>query len=404
MNCSEVNELISLYIDNELNEKERADFEEHLQSCETCRREVEEITRLVQACGGIEEEELPEGFKEELHVKLVAADAGENAEKKLLIFPLKKIRMFVSIAAGFVVVVLAALLFRAMLLTPSKTESSANDMLAENQQKSAAKSGEYSGSAQNSGTADAKNSESVEKSKIDASDNDNNVAMQYDISTRSKDSGTETKAASGTKATVSKAAAGTTSASKPETESAVGGETAGMAGGGGSESQPRCSLTATALPEKRTASILIYSSDTDKTIESLEKLVLDNDGEKIVRDAGTAETTTVTQPAVSEQVIEYKIPNLQYEAFKQAAVAAFGQDNVEASELVKEDLSATLEDLTKQSEKLDIEIKKAEDGEIQLTSDELAKLKEEKSSIDAKLGEVSLQTHFTYITCTIKNR
>ena len=78
MNCKDMNELLSLYIDNELSDTERKGFEDHLEACEACRHEVEEISQLVHACCEIEEAELPEGFKQELHMKTACCGSKER--------------------------------------------------------------------------------------------------------------------------------------------------------------------------------------------------------------------------------------------------------------------------------------------------------------------------------------
>ena len=70
-NCTEVRNLISLYIDDELSKAELEEFNEHINSCSHCRAELEEIKTIVRLCRDIDEVELPANFKLELHEKLV---------------------------------------------------------------------------------------------------------------------------------------------------------------------------------------------------------------------------------------------------------------------------------------------------------------------------------------------
>lgn len=81
MKCIEARELMNAYIDNTLSEKELQSLEKHLDSCESCTVEFEEFKYMVQLMGEIELKELPEGFEEELHDKLVMA-SGEIANQK----------------------------------------------------------------------------------------------------------------------------------------------------------------------------------------------------------------------------------------------------------------------------------------------------------------------------------
>ncbi|NTV91514.1 MAG: zf-HC2 domain-containing protein, partial [Clostridiales bacterium] len=79
-NCTEINELLSMYIDGQLGENEKKQFEEHIAGCEACKREYEEILSIVRLCEGIEEEELPPDFGQKLHARLIEAN-GNNLEE-----------------------------------------------------------------------------------------------------------------------------------------------------------------------------------------------------------------------------------------------------------------------------------------------------------------------------------
>jgi len=66
MGCENYKELISLYFDKELNDKEEKELFEHLNDCPSCRKEFEELKAVLEMLGEIEEEELPENFHEEV--------------------------------------------------------------------------------------------------------------------------------------------------------------------------------------------------------------------------------------------------------------------------------------------------------------------------------------------------
>jgi hypothetical protein len=71
---------MSMYIDNEINEVDKAKFEKHIAQCPQCKEEYEILKDLVLECSEIDEVELPQGFMEELHNKLVAAQANKPSK------------------------------------------------------------------------------------------------------------------------------------------------------------------------------------------------------------------------------------------------------------------------------------------------------------------------------------
>jgi len=83
MNCNEIKDLLSLYVDDELNEEEKKMVEEHLQNCEDCQKELEEYKKIIQALKNLPEEEPPVGYCKRLHEKLLSEEAPNkiiNAE------------------------------------------------------------------------------------------------------------------------------------------------------------------------------------------------------------------------------------------------------------------------------------------------------------------------------------
>ena len=94
--------MISAYIDKELTETERIDFEEHISGCESCKNELSILQSIVNSCSQIEELELPDNFNEELHKKLMQTkqDQKHNSPPWYLNW-----RMYSGIAAGLIVIV-----------------------------------------------------------------------------------------------------------------------------------------------------------------------------------------------------------------------------------------------------------------------------------------------------------
>jgi len=78
MSNPHVMEWIQDYLDGRLSLEEAARVEEHLAECSVCRREWIEMNNMKNLLSELPDEELPEGFKEELHSKLLDA----SVEKK----------------------------------------------------------------------------------------------------------------------------------------------------------------------------------------------------------------------------------------------------------------------------------------------------------------------------------
>ena len=122
MKCIEARELMNAYIDNTLSDKELASLERHLDSCESCTVEFEEFKYMVQLMGEIELKELPKGFEEELHEKLILASGemvnhkhqNETAKSSKVIsifknnFMKKKYYRYSAIPAALILVIFAA--------------------------------------------------------------------------------------------------------------------------------------------------------------------------------------------------------------------------------------------------------------------------------------------------------
>lgn len=81
MNCNEVKDNLSLYIDDELSEEEKNLINEHLQSCPECSKELEEYRTVIRMLNELPDEEPPEGYCKRLHKKLLQA-AAETTEIK----------------------------------------------------------------------------------------------------------------------------------------------------------------------------------------------------------------------------------------------------------------------------------------------------------------------------------
>ena len=142
MNCNEICDKLSLYIDNELGDEEMRQMEEHIKSCVNCQKEMEEYENLISVLQSLPEEEPPEGYCARLHEKLL--ENGPQLETRKEASKIKKINRFKwmkygSIAAALVLVFLVGNMNSGKnnFGIKSKTESS-YDMAATEENKAVA--------------------------------------------------------------------------------------------------------------------------------------------------------------------------------------------------------------------------------------------------------------------------
>ncbi|WP_304942936.1 anti-sigma factor family protein [Vallitalea guaymasensis] len=105
MDCSKVQEMMSLYIDDQLSKEERKLFEEHIASCEQCKEELDFLQTMINNVNDInEEKELPTDFHKNLMVKIDSTNLtdiqAENRINRLNRFT----KYYTAVAAVFVIV------------------------------------------------------------------------------------------------------------------------------------------------------------------------------------------------------------------------------------------------------------------------------------------------------------
>ncbi|MDA8210408.1 MAG: DUF4349 domain-containing protein [Clostridia bacterium] len=77
MRCQEIRELLSPYYDNMLDETQRIRVEQHLQGCEQCRQELEELKFVIELMQGSAEVLAPEGFSRKVMARVASPSAAE---------------------------------------------------------------------------------------------------------------------------------------------------------------------------------------------------------------------------------------------------------------------------------------------------------------------------------------
>ena len=109
MNCDEIRELISLYIDNNLEEEQMIEIEKHLLVCDACKKEFEEIVLVINGMKNLTEVEIPAQFDSRLREELKKeAESSRKADKKN-----KRIR-YSSIAAIFLIGIFSVAMYNSI--------------------------------------------------------------------------------------------------------------------------------------------------------------------------------------------------------------------------------------------------------------------------------------------------
>jgi anti-sigma factor RsiW len=66
LTCQELVEIVSDYLDGALPEADRERFDAHLETCEGCRRYLDQMRTTIQVAGTLSEEDLDPGVRDQL--------------------------------------------------------------------------------------------------------------------------------------------------------------------------------------------------------------------------------------------------------------------------------------------------------------------------------------------------
>ncbi|HYF83986.1 MAG TPA: DUF4349 domain-containing protein [Clostridia bacterium] len=125
MKCETIRNMISSYIDKDLNDIEKTELEKHLTECEQCREEYERMLDIIAICGNFEEIELPQSFRTELHQRLVEEKKKKNFFGSIL--RNKNMKMATGLVAAALVIAIgigsSSLLFNNNMKMSQSTDS-----------------------------------------------------------------------------------------------------------------------------------------------------------------------------------------------------------------------------------------------------------------------------------------
>ncbi len=113
MRCEQIRGLLSPYIDNMTNKREKEAVEAHIVECVECRKELEELQAFCAALKKLDSPVIPGDFSQELHKRLLEEKSRVFAVKNL-----KKPRKTGWIAAGVAGIALVTGIYASSLLPP----------------------------------------------------------------------------------------------------------------------------------------------------------------------------------------------------------------------------------------------------------------------------------------------
>ena len=129
MNCSRIKELLSEYMDGQLDKEQEALVKDHLLLCGDCRDEFESMKAVVREMGSLDTVKAPDDFLESLHGR-IKRDSWFQKIKSFL-FISDRFRIPVELATLATTVVLAFFIFHIVQLMPLKSPADLKDKKTE---------------------------------------------------------------------------------------------------------------------------------------------------------------------------------------------------------------------------------------------------------------------------------
>jgi len=372
--CLNARDNICAYIDQELNEEEKLCFEEHIKKCGACRRELEEMTRIVGLCTGLPQQELPADFSAELHEKLLAV-AGRQTRDSKSIWKKKGFvltRTVASIAAGILLIFLAGNFVRLGLYSGKTADSaapqSANMSMAAEaplEEKSAMESEYYgdAGAGMEAGGA------------ATADDVVTHFSMSVDESKSVEVDRSATKEEREASMSLIRAAAGETVYSRMSTVTITADE-----------------------PEEitQTVKVLAAGNGGEEAAASMLK-TQDADVERI-------ETRFSEAIAGTQAPLRFVFQQNSYDKFITVLNDALGAANVQMGAFVTEDVTDRLNSMISESETIDGRLQELQNKNKGSDNKEITELKKQKEAIDAQIEEMRLDSDLVKVTVYINKK
>ncbi len=434
INCKNFRENICAYIDNELNIKERLSFDEHVNNCSDCKRELDEMIRIVALCTELPQQELPVDFKAGLHEKLTAV-AGRQENK---VISIKKprgflfLKTFASVAAALLLVLLAGGVYKFGWFSPEKMHDFANttalSMKKPEAPMDAAVAATY-GSDSNVEIAGGTVTQSKEfsapaivQSPAKAAATDETPEVNRSAAVQNRIAAASEKTA-GIESVNSRISTITVSADDPDKLV---------------EKIKTLAIANNAEIVDNTKKVLTFSQNTTAEKQNINDhgimadAAADNAGKagnatgnttgnatgsttgNVTGNATSNATGNATGNATSnsagnagsplQKQLVFNISGIQYEQFVSALNKEFGVANVQTGAFVTEDMTISLNSAIADSNEADNRIQELQKEDGTKNASEIEKLKARKEAADKRIDELRLGNDFVYVTVLINGK
>jgi len=345
--CNEIVELIAENIDGELDEESRVQVEEHLAVCQDCKREFEDMMYVVDLCRTLPEEELPEGFSEQLHERLVEEKSRQERINKVVVLRKRYAKIFSSIASVFLIMVLVKGFVN-------------NGFLG---------LGNYNKSTQNQA-----HKEAAEFA----------VRQEADVKAESAPSEAKSEIASANVEPFS---------AKADASRGFERNTAMFALG---DNGPNVIYS-------RSATIILISDNPDVQIKKLKNYANANGIEVLEDEYGyTLQETSPNEK--TDEVLKIKVPYSSYEQFINSLITDFNPSSVEFGQENVQDMTAVIDELNCKLDELQNRINSIErnNGDISPNNEDLRELEAERKKIIDEIERIEMESDYIFITLLFK--
>jgi len=360
-NCCEINEWISLYTDNMLDRDSLAEFEEHIVTCRSCRKELEDTACVVGACKDLLEDDLPVNFKDELHDRLIREKEKHEQLSKTALMRNRYIRICSTVAACLLIAVLAKGLLFDNYFNLSGANMGAKSESAAPNQIAAAKDEMIA-----SNSSEIKRGESNE---------------QFGIIAKSKED---------------------FSGEVERVESARSAQTQNR-----TDALSMGSGTSKAAMNRNENILISTDGDTGVIVEKVLKLAADNAAEyydeNMLKSSDTSDTAKYDAIG-NEAKLNFKVKNSLYEQFISSLKAGFNSADIEIGIVNEEDLSVKMNELNTKLNEFNSKIDTARKNENTSNTEEMDRLKAERDGTIAEIENMQLDSDYTFIYISIREK
>lgn len=398
--CYSARKNICAYIDNELDRKEKLSFEEHIAVCAECKRELDEMSRVIRLCAGLPQHELPEGFQAELHEKLIAVavrrkeNSADVRHRKSFLLT----RTFASVAAGLLLIFLAGSYMKIWNGFPaismkSSMQSADTAMAAPAESPVAMENygADDSAAAAEGETIADQNLRAFSVPAVGAGKRENG----REPDAQNRDRSVYISGAPETDTISNKLSFITIIADDPKLQAET---VRSLAEGNNGET-----------PEERQAEFMgnadmeyEAAAEYPAGLEYSEATVYSAGVESIA--SATLKSANNTASDQTQIILQYIFPMTHYDQFVTVLNDSFGTANVQMGAFVSEDLTDTLEGMVNESGEIDTRIQKLKKEDSVINADEVYELNRQKGKVDKQIEAVRLGSDFVTVTIYINKK